>query len=39
MRFIAKGTLPGFLAEHADSEQALKSWYQETEKKFMETPK
>jgi mRNA interferase HigB len=32
MRVIAKSTLREFWLKHADSEQALKSWYQETEK-------
>ena len=30
MRIIAKGTLREFWLKHADSEQALKAWYQET---------
>lgn len=29
MRVIAKGTLRDFWLKHADSEQALKAWYQE----------
>lgn len=32
MRIIAKKTLRDFWVSHADSEQALKSWYRETEK-------
>jgi mRNA interferase HigB len=32
MRVIAKSTLREFWLKHADSEQALKSWYQEAEK-------
>ena len=32
MRIIAKRTLRDFWTKHADSEQQLKSWYQETEK-------
>ena len=32
MRIIAKSTLREFWLKHADSEQALKSWYRETEK-------
>lgn len=32
MRIIAKGTLREFWLKHADSEQALKAWYQETNK-------
>lgn len=32
MRIIAKKTLRDFWKTHADSEQQLKSWYQETSK-------
>jgi len=32
MRIIAKGTLRDFWLGHADSEQALKSWYLEADK-------
>ena len=32
MRIIAKRTLRNFWRKHADSEQQLKSWFQETEK-------
>lgn len=32
MRVIAKSTLRQFWHKHANSEQALKSWYQEAEK-------
>jgi mRNA interferase HigB len=32
MRVIAKSTLREFWLKHANSEQALKSWYQEAEK-------
>ena len=32
MRVIAKRTLRDFWLHHADCEQQLKSWYQETEK-------
>lgn len=32
MRVIAKRTLRDFWIKHADSEQQLTSWYQETEK-------
>ncbi|MGB7786591.1 MAG: type II toxin-antitoxin system HigB family toxin [Salinimicrobium sp.] len=31
MRIIAKRTLRDFWISHADSEQALKAWYRETE--------
>jgi len=32
MRVIAKSTLREFWLKHADAEQVLKAWYQETEK-------
>lgn len=32
MRIIEKGTLREFWLRHVDSEQALKAWYQETNK-------
>ena len=32
MRVIAKSTLREFWGKHADCEQQLKAWYQETEK-------
>ena len=32
MRVIAKSTLRDFWLKHAGSEQALKAWYQETDK-------
>ena len=38
MRVIAKSTLREFWLKHADSEQALKAWYQETEKSGWKSP-
>jgi mRNA interferase HigB len=38
MRIIAKRTLREFWLKHADSEQALKSWYQETERSNYQHP-
>jgi mRNA interferase HigB len=38
MRVIAKGTLRDFWHKHADSEQPLKAWYQETSKNAWEHP-
>jgi len=38
MRIIAKSTLREYWLTHADSEQALKSWYQETEKSTWRGP-
>ena len=39
MRIIAKKTLRDFWKIHPDSEQQLKSWYQETSKAAWEGPK
>jgi mRNA interferase HigB len=38
MRVIAKSTLREFWLKHADCEQALKSWYNETEKSQWKSP-
>ncbi|WP_045114531.1 type II toxin-antitoxin system HigB family toxin [Microscilla marina] len=38
MRVIARRTLREFWESHADSEEALKSWYHEAEKANWETP-
>ena len=38
MRVIAKSTLRDFWLKHADSEQALKTWYQETDKSSWQHP-
>ena len=38
MRVIAKGTLREFWAKHADCEQTLKAWYQETNKNAWNSP-
>lgn len=38
MRVISKGTLRDFWLKHEDSEQQLKSWYNETEKTFWKSP-
>lgn len=38
MRIIAKGTLRDFWLKHADSEQALKAWYQEANNSHWEHP-
>lgn len=38
MRIIAKSTLREFWLKHADSEQALKSWYRETDKSEWQHP-
>ncbi len=37
MRIIARRTLKEFWTNHADSEQALKSWYQEVSKASWKT--
>ncbi len=38
MRVIAKRTLRDFWEKHADSEQQLKSWYNETEQADWKSP-
>ena len=38
MRIFSRSTLRDFWRRHADSEQALKSWYQEAEKSNWRTP-
>ena len=38
MRVISKSTLREFWLKHADSEQALKAWYQETDKSLWQNP-
>lgn len=38
MRVVAKSTLREFWLKHADSEQALKSWYQEADKSIWKHP-
>lgn len=38
MRIIAKSTLREFWVKHADSEQALKSWYQEADRSLWMSP-
>jgi mRNA interferase HigB len=38
MRVIAKSTLRQFWLKHADSEQALKAWYQETDSSAWQHP-
>jgi mRNA interferase HigB len=38
MRIIAKSTLREFWLKHTNCEQALKSWYQETDKSIWKNP-
>jgi mRNA interferase HigB len=38
MRIISRSTLRNFWERHADSEQALKSWYQEAERNKWSSP-
>jgi mRNA interferase HigB len=38
MRIFSRSTLREFWQQHADSEHALKSWYQETERSHWRTP-
>lgn len=38
MRVIAKRTLRDFWGKHADSEQQLKSWYNEAEQAYWKSP-
>ena len=38
MRVIAKRTLRDFWSDHPDSEQQLKSWYQEADKAIWKSP-
>ncbi len=38
MRVIARRTLQSFWTGHGDSEQALKSWYQDTRKATWKSP-
>lgn len=38
MRIIAKSTLRDFWLQHADAEQALKAWFQETSRSAWDHP-